>query len=292
VAQLTQYVSGLPTQQPEEEETAKRFDLLILQLQLAHLEAAPRFFTLRDKIIDIAANLETKTGIPKVHAQLAFIQAVQTESYWAGITLPMLEALRQRLRDLVQHTDKSERTVVYTDFQDEGGLIQREVGLPYMTAGVNVAQYRKKVEQFLRDHEDFWVIQKIRWAIPLETPDLAALEDFFYRAEEVGGQEQFVQIYGRQENLAAFIRSLVGLDRKAAKARFAAFLDGQTFTADQIRFVNYIIDHLAANGTIDLNLLYDQPFTGIHDEGLDGIFADAQAEALLAVVRAVNAVLE
>ncbi len=97
-------------------------------------------------------------------------------------------------------------------------------------SGVNISQYRKKVEQFLRDHEDYWVIHKIRWAIPLEPRDLAALEDFFYRAEAVGGWERFVQVYGRQENLAAFIRKLVGLDRKAAKEKFAAFRDGRTFT--------------------------------------------------------------
>ena len=72
----------------------------------------------------------------------------------------------------------------------------------------------------------------------------------------MGGQKQFVQIYGPQQNLAAFIRTLVGLDRAKAKERFAQFLDGQTYTADQIRFVNYIINHLAANGTIAPELLY------------------------------------
>jgi type I restriction enzyme, R subunit len=158
-------------------------------------------------------------------------------------------------------------------------------------SGVNVHQYKKKVEQFIRDHEEYVVIHKIRWAIPLDLRDLATLEDFFYGAEAVGGREQFVQVYGRQENLAAFIRGLVGLDRQAAKERFAGFLDGQTFTADQIRFVNYIIEHLADRGTIEPGLLYDQPFTAIHYEGLDGIFADAQAEALLAVVEKVNVVV-
>jgi type I restriction enzyme R subunit len=290
-AQLAQYVSGLPSTQPDEDESAKRFDLLVLDLQLAQLENAPRFNTLRDKIIDLAANLETKTAIPRVNAQLAFIQDAQTEGFWTGITLPLLDEIRQRLRELVTFADREKRKDVYTAFKDEGGLLREVADVPYATSGVNVAQYKKKVEQFIRDHEDYVVIQKIRWGIPLNVEDLAALETFFYQAEEVGGQEQFVQIYGEQENLAAFIRSLVGLDRGKAKERFAQFLDGQTYTADQIRFVNYIIDHLTANGTIDPELLYGQPYTDIHYQGLTGVFPEDQAQALLRVVQAVNVVV-
>jgi type I restriction enzyme R subunit len=185
-AQLAQYVSGLPTQLPEDEETAKRFDHLILQLQLAHLDGGNSFFALRDRVIETAVNLETKTGIPRVYAQLAFIQDVQTEAFWEGITLPLLEEIRLRLRDLVIHADKSRRVELYTTFRDEGSPM-RESGGSYETSGVNMVQYRKKVEQFLREHEDYWVIQKIRRAIPLDAYDLAALEEFFYKAEPVGG---------------------------------------------------------------------------------------------------------
>ena len=290
-AQLAQYVSGLPSTQTDDDETAKRFDLLALDLQLAHLNGAPRFNTLRDRVIDLAANLETKTNIPKVEAQLSFIQNAQTEAFWEGLTLPRMEEIRQRLRNLVIHADKSTRVEVYTAFKDAGGVLQ-EAKATYATGGVNVAQYKKKVEQFIRDHEDYVVIQKIRWGVPINTEDLTTLESFFYQAEEVGGQAQFAQIYGQPENLAAFIRGLVGLDRGKAKARFAQFLDGQTYTADQIRFVNYIIDHLTANGTIDPELLYGQPYTDIHYQGLTGIFSDSQAKALLGVVQAVNVVME
>ncbi len=290
-AQLAQYVSGLPSTQNDGQELAKRFDLLVLDLQLAHLEGAARFNTRRDKIIDLAANLESKTNIPRVNAQLGFIQQLQTESFWEGITLPLMEKIRQRLRNLVTHADKTKRQDVYTAFKDESGVL-REVAGTYATTGVNIAQYKKKVEQFIRDHEDYVVIQKIHWGMSLDTQDLMDLESFFYQAETVGGQAQFTQIYGRQENLATFIRSLVGLDRGKAKVRFAQFLDGQTYTADQIRFVNYIIDHLTANGVIAPELLYGQPYTDIHYKGLTGVFPDAQAKELLSVVQAVNVVVE
>ncbi len=273
------------------DETAKRFDLLILDLQLAHLEEAARYHTLCHKIIDLAANLETKTAIPRVKAQLSFIQQIQTETFCQELTLPRMEEIRTRLRSLIVHADKSQRQIVYTTFQDEGGLIKDAADVPYTTTGVNVAQYKKKVEQFIRDHEDYVAIQKIRWAIPLNTEDLTALESFFYEAETVGGQAQFVQAFGPQQNLPTFIRSLVGLDRGKAKERFAQFLDGQSYTADQIRFVNHIINHLTANGTIAPDLLFAQPYTDIHHEGLTGLFSDTQAKELITVVKSINVVV-
>ena len=289
-AQLANYVSGLPTQLTNEDETAKRFDLLVLQLQLAHLEHAPVFARLRGSVIDIAADLETKTAIPRINAELPFIQAVQAEAFWQTITLPQLEEVRTRLRDLVQHVDTTKRTQVYTAFADAGGMIT-ETRLPYMTTGINEAQYRKKVEQFIRDHEHHAVIRKIRSATPLKPQDLQTLETFFYEAEAVGGPAQFAEVYGSRQNIAGFIRSLVGLDRKAAKEKFAQFLDGSAFTSDQIRFVNYIIEHLTANGIIEPALLYSQPYTDIHYKGLDGLFTDAQATALLNVIKKVNVVV-
>jgi len=290
IAQLMQYVSGLPTQLTDDDETAKRFDLVMLQLQLAHLQHAPVFARLREAVVEIAADLETKTRIPAIKAELAFIQKVQTEAFWESITLSALENVRTRLRDLVRHTERTKRNQMYTTFTDAGGTL-KETSLPYMITGVNQAQYRKKVEQFLHEHEHHWAIRKIRSGTPLKPHDLQSLEQFFYEADAIGGQTKFVEVYGQQHNVAMFIRSLVGLDRKAAKEKFAEFLDSKTFTADQILFVNHIIDHLTANGTIEPGLLYSQPFTDIHYQGLEGLFTSAQASALLGVIDQVNTVV-
>ena len=53
-----------------------------------------------------------------------------------------------------------------------------------------------------------------------------------------------------------------------------------------------IIEHLTNNGAIEPAMLYDQPYTDIHDQGLTGLFTDDQAKTLLAVVRTVNAAVE
>lgn len=58
-----------------------------------------------------------------------------------------------------------------------------------------------------------------------------------------------------------FVRSLAGLEREAAKAAFAGFLAVRTLNANQIEFVNLIIEHLTERGAMDPRRLYESPFT-------------------------------
>jgi type I restriction enzyme R subunit len=56
-------VAGLPSELEVESEEAKRFDLLILRLQLARLRLEPGFERLRDQVKAIAGLLEEKSAI-------------------------------------------------------------------------------------------------------------------------------------------------------------------------------------------------------------------------------------
>jgi type I restriction enzyme R subunit len=187
----------------------------------------------------------------------------------------------------VQHIERHERKLLTTDFTDEVGQIE-EASVPYLTGGVNIAQYRKKVEQFLRSHQNHIVIHKILRAQPLTPLDLSELERFFFAAEGGVSRAEFEAAYGVQENLSSLIRSLVGLDRKAAKALFARYLDDKTCTADQIHFVNDIIDHLTKNGVMDPKQLYERPFTDYNTLGLDGLFDDERASDLIRLIDQIN----
>jgi type I restriction enzyme R subunit len=50
-----------------------------------------------------------------------------------------------------------------------------------------------------------------------------------------------------------------------------------------------IIDHLTQKGIMDAGLLYEQPFTGTHYQGLDGVFSDAVADEIVSVIDQINA---
>jgi len=85
-----------------------------------------------------------------------------------------------------------------------------------------------------------------------------------------------------------FIRSLVGLDRQAVQQAFSKYLQGTTYNDKQIRFIEMIIDHLTVRGTLEAAQLYEPPFNQIHFEGIDGVFADADADNIFEVVEAFN----
>ncbi len=85
-----------------------------------------------------------------------------------------------------------------------------------------------------------------------------------------------------------FIRSLVGLDRAAVNEAFSGFLDGSRYSSQQIRFVEMIIDRLTQNGMMEPGQLYEPPFTGLHHEGLDGAFGDADADAIVGIIAVIN----
>ncbi len=274
--EVTLHLAGLPAELPQEDETAKRFDLLLLNLQLALLEKSASFARNRDKVMEIAARLEGKGTIPMVAQQMELILDLQTESYWAGITLPLLEEIRLRLRDLIKFLDKGEATIVYTDFEDTIGE-QTEIFVAGYASADEMRQYRLKVERFIRDHASHITINKLRMNRQITKMDLEELERLLFTAEEVGNRERFEKVFGHQQSLGTFIRKLVGLDREAASEAFGEFLHNTTYTATQIRFIDHVISYLTRNGTMDPGLLYEPPFTDIHNEGLDGVFGDAGA---------------
>lgn len=80
LAELGREVAGLPAELDAEAEEAKRFDLLILNVQLAQLRSEPGFERLRDQVKAIGALLEEKAAIPMVREQMALIQDVQTDA--------------------------------------------------------------------------------------------------------------------------------------------------------------------------------------------------------------------
>lgn len=88
--------------------------------------------------------------------------------------------------------------------------------------------------------------------------------------------------------LPRFVRALVGLDRGAAKQAFTEFLDGRKLTADQLEFLNLMIDHLTARGVMDPKLLYEAPFTDFDRNGVEGVFEQADATRLVQILREIE----
>jgi type I restriction enzyme, R subunit len=285
--ELAEQIAGLPTQLPTEPETAKRFDLLMLRLQLARLKQEPKFSRLVTQVREIAVALETKDSIPQVQEQMELIQEIQTDEWWIDVTIPMLERARKQLRALIGLIDKTQRQPIYTNFIDEMGT-GIVFDLPGFISPNEFDRFRAKARQFLLAHQNHITIHKLRFNQPLTPTDLSELERMFL-SEGIGTQKHLDLAKENCAGLGIFIRSLVGLDREAAKHAFGDFISGTTSSSSQIEFINLIIDHLTYHGIMDPSLLYESPFTDMNAQGPEGIFDSGQVDALVAVLNQIHA---
>ena len=287
ITELASQVAGLPSEIDPEDEEAKRFDLLMLRLQLAVLRHEPGFDRLSAQVRTIAGLLEEQASIPMIMAQLVLIEEIQSEEWWQDVTPAMLEDARKRLRLLVRLIEKQKRKIIYSDFEDELGA-ETEIDLLGIAPTDSFEQFRAKARAFLRAHEDHIAIHRLRTNKPLTAVDLTELE-LMLASDGVGDAAAIQKAAEDSQGLGLFVRSLVGLDRGAAKEAFAEFLAGKTLGANQIHFVDMIINHLTEHGVMSAALLYESPFTDLSPHGPDGLFTSDEVDALVAVLDDVRA---
>ncbi len=290
---IAAHLAPLPNGLPSENVLAKRFDLLCLKVQIALLNADPAFLHLRDQIRATAAPLLSaeKRNIPMIQPHLPLIEALQTEDWWTDVTPDLVEEVRRKLRQLVPFVDRDQQQPVYTHFADEMHLLQ-EAEVPTYSTGFSRYQYEQQVKAFIRSQESHVAIAKLKRNLPLTDTDLTALEEMLFQAKAVESRDRFEAVFGTDKSLKRFIREIVGLDRTAAKAAFSRYLEGETLGANQIRFIEQIIDLLTQQGIMDPGQLYEEPFTGFHEEGVEGLFENDDVDGLIAIVSAFNATVD
>jgi type I restriction enzyme R subunit len=275
---------GLPAK--EDDESAKRFDLLILNYQLALLTAAYSTDRYVKQLSGTAKALLKKQNIPAIAMQVQVLNALLDEQFWKTITIQRLDGVRVALRDLIKYLDKDKQQIVETNFEDEldfSGVRQHDL----IPAYGRLQSYKDRVESYVRTHSHHLVIQKLKTNKPITETEINALESILFDGATVGTQQDYLAQYG-DKPLGVFIRNIVGLEVGAAQAAFAEFIQAGNLKADQMTFINNIISYLSKNGMIDKTMLFEPPFTHIHQAGLLGVFDDANAKKVLQVVGAVN----
>ena len=144
--------------------------------------------------------------------------------------------------------------------------------------GSEFDRFRAKAKQYLTAHQNHIAIYKLRSNQPLTQTDLNELERILL---ESGATSTDLDTARTDPGLGPFIRSLVGLDREAAKKAFGQLLAESTASANQIEFINLIIDYLTNKGIMDPGLLYEAPFTDLSAQGPEGILSHDQFNAVV-----------
>ena len=281
------HLAGLPSAERDDDEQAKRFDLLALRLQLSLLEPDPGAEKVRRQVQQIASGLLDQSAIPVIKAQQHLLDKVAGDQWWVDVTLPMLELMRRRLRALVKLLAKTKQVIVYTDIPDEVGEL-KAIDLHRVAVGVDADRFRAKARQYLQAHLDHVALQKVRRNRQLTPGDLSALEQMLVDAG-VGDPEDLARASEQAHGFGLFVRSLVGLERDAAAEALSRFLDDRTYTRAQIDFVWVVVTHLTERGVMDVDLLYEPPFTDHAPHGPEDLFSGSDVDALVDALKAVRA---
>lgn len=241
-----------------DDELAKIFDLKIFNIEVSLLDKSQDSTRSQNAVIVIAQALANMTTIPQIRAHISTIEKIQTRQYWENLTIQVLEELRKELRDLIKFVDGGTVSKVYEiDINDtitENGT----------RAGVNIAgikTYEQKVIDYLAENSDKEVIQKIKNLEKINASDLKELENILWN--ELGTKEDYFK-FTEKENLAVFVRSIVGLEQQAINLKFGKFLAENVLNSRQQEFVKTIISYVRENGDVTFdNLVNNSPFDNI-----------------------------
>lgn len=283
VHSIEEYLSELPI--PETvNEMARRFDLMMLKLQMATLMLSGTKRKYEETLIDIAEGLSLKYTIPAVLRSKPLIESIKKQDFYKGISQKKLDSVRDELRELVQYLESSGRQIIYTNLQDSE--VTLKFNEPVLISNYGIP-YRRRVESFIRENKNQLTISKLLTNEPITARELKLLEDILFDGEERGTREDFIKEFG-EEPLGVFIRSIIGLDIKAAQNAFSDFLQAGNFRADQMTFIQNIITYLTKNGTIEPSMLFEPPFTDMNDQGLLGVFEDGDAHKVISIIERIN----
>ena len=248
---------------PPVDEMARKWDLLNFMEELSMLDDTVNGLKPAAKIQTIAQQLEKKASIPEVLSKIETIRLLQTPAFWENKTLQSAEYVRQELRDIVHYIAGEQGKTFVIDIEDVLTPVDSDAPVSMQ------ATYRQKVMDYLQAHlEDDTVLQKIFHLEPLTNDDIRELEQIFWK--ELGTKEDYEHTYLRQEryklyggNIAAFIRSIIGIDREIALQKFIDLIQTSALTTMQSEYLKKILDYVSVNGDITTDTFAEEPFSNM-----------------------------
>lgn len=237
-----------------EEKKALAFDVKMFNIELSvlangNISEATKSVGMVRKAARLLLDYAT---IDSVKAKAETLQVLAGTDFWDNPKISDLEKYRDEVRDLMKYIKPRDNPIdidtpdVIGDGKYDGN------GL------VDIRTYKEKVLDYLVENTNNPTIIKIRNLEPINAEDLKELERILW--EELGTRADYENITDI-DNLAAFIRSIVGIEQDVINEKFGEFLNGNVFNSLQQEFVKSIIDYVRENGDINVDdLIEKSPF--------------------------------
>ena len=245
----------------EADENAVHFDNSMYGLILSALERNKNLNRIKNHIQKNAATLLAECAvIPEVKEKIPGLKELQKESYWHEKDILKFEQTRKELRDIMKYLPSESTKIHYVDFEDE--VLFRTEGREFSMSADTFEDYRKKVNEYVETHKQHPAIRKLIHNEPITEDDYRELERIF--TKELGTEEEYRNHY-EDTPFGILIRKIAKMDRDSAYAAFASFIAEERPNAEQIHFIEQVVDYVVENGYIKevLDLMkapFDRPF--------------------------------
>ena len=247
-----------------QDENAKKFDVLVLAIELSLLDDDIHANKSVQNVQFVAERLQEKASIPQIQAKMPTIKEVLDPVCWENVSLSWLERVRTDLRDLTKFLIGDKKKWFVVDIEDVVSYGGESTGI------VTRVSYKQRILDFLAENRDLPVLNKIYSMEQLTHADVCELERILWK--ELGNKEdydRYTQNMACGANVAMFIRSIIGVNRKEAIEKFTQFISGSELNAEQEEFLMTIISYVCENGDITKDIVVNEsPF----DEKL-GVFS-------------------
>jgi type I restriction enzyme, R subunit len=261
------------------------FDLLATSAQLEFLRQSGRFADFRDRIQDTVSDL--LMHLNPVQAKAALIKKVQSSDFWDQVDTVALEEMRQGLRSIMHHRQRNKidpflpKTI---DVADGDVEVSRRTS---NIRSIDMQLYRQMVEETLEKLFDTSpALQKIRRGEPVGEKDLTSLISLVLTQNQDVNLELLREFFPESAPPLDFIiRTIVGMEPAVVERRFATFARKFAENSRQTHFLRLLKNHIQKYGAVTVEKLYEEPFTTIDSDGLDGVFAEeAQIDELINII--------
>jgi type I restriction enzyme R subunit len=268
---------------------ALALDLLIARMQLAVLRGSGTLADLKIDLMDRLAALQMHLNPVREKAEA--IKRVKANTFWSGVSVADLELARLELREIMHHRAKGGSQGVppkIIDVTEDAGQVQygrRSTSLK----SVDMRAYHQIVESELKKHFDSNpVLRKIRAGDTVSDKEIDSLVSLILTQNPDVRREHLEEFFSELAGpLYLAIRMIVGMDPEAVREKFTAFVQSHPkLSSKQTRFLSLLQNHIARYGTIEVERLYDDPFTVIDADGPDGVFEhESDLTDLIEIVR-------
>ncbi len=249
------HISKLVSSDVGENVKSLQFDLQMLEIEVSVLSKGSIAQAIRqvERVRLIAKLLLDYAGAASaVAAKSEALTALVSVEFWENPGIDRLESYREEVRDLMQYLP-AKVNPVEINTQDE--VEDKE---PIEPGIIDIRTYKEKVIDYLAENLDNVTINKIKNLEPINMSDLKELERILWH--ELGTEEEYKSATDI-DNLAVFIRSIVGIEQSVINEKFGDFLNDNVLNSVQQEFVKAVIDYVRENGDIEAeDLIEKAPF--------------------------------